>query len=426
MGWSWSRAKWSASSLTSLPVDPTTVFSSNTVITDCIQYEKGATLYNLAALYSQLGCSARLWTPEGLKEAGNYFQKAAGVLTYLRNSLAPRFRVKLEKSSDLSEGSLTAAIQLCLAQACECFYERANKDQTSKSLSKVAAQTSDLYEQALETARSNQSKTWTRFPAEWFVVMRCKRLLFQSIALLHTENSLPDPTNTAVGERVVRLRLAVEAAESARKEAKSLKLPSSAGLKILVEEYLELMLSSFMLAESANMQNYHQTEPDRRLLAPPPRPKTSLVESFDFKNEILGDDTRFIDLLEGVKAPQVWGDFNAFAQSAKETAAWGVSELKRSLLLLEGQLGKLHIRLASSGHYESAPVLSSSALMAAAGAAQQVRAETDQVLAKLVEAQAEESMLSSADVLVKLEELNKWTSKNLEEVRLKYDLCQIC
>ncbi|KAI9001824.1 BRO1-like domain-containing protein [Hyaloraphidium curvatum] len=391
------------------------MFSSNALITDCIQYEKGATLYNLAALYSQLGCSSRLWTPEGLKEAGNYFQKAAGVLTYVRNSLQPRFRIKLEKSSDLSEPSLTAAIQLCLAQACECFYERANKDQTSKSLCKVAAQTADLYEQALDTARSMQSKTWARFPAEWFVVLRCKRLLFQAISLLHTENSLPDPVNTAVGERVARLRLSVEAAEQAAKEAKALKSPWSAGLKILVQEYLELMLSSFMLAESANMQNYHQTEPDRRLLAPPPRPKASLVEAFDFKRDMLGDDTRFIDLLEGVKAPQVWGDFNGFAQSAKETAAWGVLELRKAMDLVESRLGKLDIRLAGTGHYESAPILSNSALLAAANAAQAVRQETDQVLAKLVEAQAEESMLASTDVVAKLEELQKWTSKNVDE-----------
>lgn len=350
-----------------------------------------------------------------MKEAGNYFQKAAGVLTYIRNSLQPRFRIKLERSSDLSEASLTAAIQLCLAQAIECFYERANKDQTSKSLSKVAAQTSDLYEQALEVARSNQSKTWTRFPAEWLVVMRCKRLLFQSIALLHTENSLPDPVNTAVGERVCRLRVAVEVAEQARKETKALKSPWSAGLKILVQEYLELMLSSFMLAEAANMQNYHQTEPDRRLLAPPPRPKVSLVEAFDFKRDVFGDETRFVDLLEGVKAPQVWGDFNGFAQSAKQTAVWVKGELKRALDLVESRLGKLDIRLAGSIHSETSPILSTSALMSAAAAAQQVRQETDKVLQKLAQAQYEENVLPSNEAISKLAELGKWTAGNVEE-----------
>jgi len=291
-------------------------------------------------------------------------------------------------------------------------------DQTSKSLSKVAAQTADLYEQALETARANQSKTWTRFPAEWFVVLRTKRLLFQAIALLHTENSLPDPANTAVGERVVRLRLAVEAAEAARKEARGLKSPNFVALKILVDEYLELMLSSLMLADSANMQNYHQTEPDRRLLAPPPRPKVSLVEAVDFKTEILGDDTRFVDLLEGVKGPAVWGDFAGWADKAKETAQWGVGELRRALELVEGRLGKLDIRLAGSGRYEAGPVLSSSAILAAAGAAQVVRMETDRVLEKLGEAQREEGMLSSEEVILKLEELNKWTARNLEEVGL--------
>jgi hypothetical protein len=95
------------------------------VLTRCIQYEKASVLYNIAAIYSQLGTSERLWTADGLKNASVYFQKAAGVLTFLRDMLVTRFKVKIENSSDLHESTLSAVIALMLAQAAECYYEKA-------------------------------------------------------------------------------------------------------------------------------------------------------------------------------------------------------------------------------------------------------------------------------------------------------------
>lgn len=160
--------------------------SDKKVITNCIQYEKGAVLYNLAALYSQLASNQRLWTQDGLKTAAQYFQHAAGVLVYLRDTLVPRFLVKLDKSSDLSEYSLSAMINLMLAQAQECFYEKANFgkfiiplfyvitlsnnyekliDKASSPLtSMIASQTSDFYEIAYRHAKTNNNFVRTRFP----------------------------------------------------------------------------------------------------------------------------------------------------------------------------------------------------------------------------------------------------------------------
>jgi hypothetical protein len=109
----------------------------------------------LGAVYSQLGNIQTLWTAEGVKRAAAYFQvrdvspqtvaahgekklanhkdsfffilqKAAGTLMYVRDALLPRFQIKLDKSSDMSDYTLTAAATLMLAQAQECFYEKAN------------------------------------------------------------------------------------------------------------------------------------------------------------------------------------------------------------------------------------------------------------------------------------------------------------
>jgi hypothetical protein len=44
------------------------------VVTDCIQYEKAAVMWNLGAVYSQLGAIQGLWMQDGLKIATQYFQ----------------------------------------------------------------------------------------------------------------------------------------------------------------------------------------------------------------------------------------------------------------------------------------------------------------------------------------------------------------
>ncbi|ORZ40589.1 BRO1 domain-containing protein, partial [Catenaria anguillulae PL171] len=89
-------------------------------------YEKAAVLFNLAAVYSQLAAGQQIWTADGIKLAAGYFQKAAGVFAHVRDTLAPRFRIKLDKTSDLAEGTLHALCELMLAQAHECFVEKAN------------------------------------------------------------------------------------------------------------------------------------------------------------------------------------------------------------------------------------------------------------------------------------------------------------
>ncbi|KAJ3412764.1 Rhophilin, Rho GTPase binding protein [Chytridiales sp. JEL 0842] len=103
------------------------------IITSCIQYEKAAVLYNVAAILAHLGASQRLWEKDGKRLAAAYFQKAAGVLFFIRDSLTQRIQLRLEKNSDLSETSLTAFAQIMLAQSIECFYDKANEERASSA-----------------------------------------------------------------------------------------------------------------------------------------------------------------------------------------------------------------------------------------------------------------------------------------------------
>jgi programmed cell death 6-interacting protein len=102
------------------------------VTTKCIQYEKGAVIFNVGSIYSQLAANQPFKTSEGKKKAATYFQKASSVFLYCRDSIITRFRVKMDKTNtDLSENALSALSEIMLGQAVECFYEKANEGSLS-------------------------------------------------------------------------------------------------------------------------------------------------------------------------------------------------------------------------------------------------------------------------------------------------------
>ena len=82
-------------------------------------------MYNVAATMSQLGAVQTLTNAEGLKTSSDYFQRCAGVLQHIRDALSVRISQR-SKCEDFSESCLTALINLMLAQAQECFWERSN------------------------------------------------------------------------------------------------------------------------------------------------------------------------------------------------------------------------------------------------------------------------------------------------------------
>jgi len=55
------------------------------VSTRSIQYEKACTLFNLAALYSQLGTFQNANTTDGLKKASFYFQVSIKYIFFIIN-----------------------------------------------------------------------------------------------------------------------------------------------------------------------------------------------------------------------------------------------------------------------------------------------------------------------------------------------------
>lgn len=83
-----------------------------------ISLEKASMLFNMAALYSQVGTRADRQTQAGLEDAIAAFQKSAGVLHFLKETFTHT------PSYDMSPAMLSMLFRLMLAQAQECLFEQ--------------------------------------------------------------------------------------------------------------------------------------------------------------------------------------------------------------------------------------------------------------------------------------------------------------
>ncbi|KAJ1506186.1 hypothetical protein HMI54_005274 [Coelomomyces lativittatus] len=239
--------------------------SSKKVTSNCIQYEKASVLFNLAATYAQLGAQQKMWTSEGIKLAAVYFQKAAGVLNYIRDALSQRIRVDLDKSSDLSEETLNALFELMIAQAHECFVEKANMDFSSSQLtSQLCAQTGEHYELAFCSSTHHASQLarllHPRFPKTWAQYMHTKHFLYTAVAHFHCPLST---TASHLGERIARLMIAKTISEKALKEAHELR----GTIFMLCQFYHTQILNALHLAETENTMKFQYPIMDPRMLS---------------------------------------------------------------------------------------------------------------------------------------------------------------
>uniref|UniRef100_A0A665VB32 Rhophilin, Rho GTPase binding protein 2 n=1 Tax=Echeneis naucrates TaxID=173247 RepID=A0A665VB32_ECHNA len=111
-----------------------------------LSLEKASILFNMAALYSQIGTRCDRQTTAGLEEAISSFQKAAGVLNHLKETFTHT------PSYDMSPAMLSMLIRMMLAQAQECLFEKI-------VLPGIANQFYSLMKMAQEAAKVNTGCT---------------------------------------------------------------------------------------------------------------------------------------------------------------------------------------------------------------------------------------------------------------------------
>ncbi|KAL2013934.1 hypothetical protein VTN00DRAFT_1459 [Thermoascus crustaceus] len=186
--------------------------TSRSVSQNNLRFELANVLFNLAALYSQLAYSLNRTTSDGLKQACNYFCQGAGVLAHLRTDILPDLRSS--PPEDMDDMTLQSLESLLLAQAQECFWQKAVKDGLKDaSIARLAAKVSDFYADASDFAvKSNAIST------DWIHHMTAKHHHFAAAA--QYRQSLDCLDKRKYGEEVARLRDSLTCVNEALKEAR--------------------------------------------------------------------------------------------------------------------------------------------------------------------------------------------------------------
>ncbi|KAL2352790.1 BRO1-like domain-containing protein [Cryomyces antarcticus] len=199
-----------------------------------LRFELANILYNLAAMYSQLAFSSIRSTSEGLKAASNYFCLSAGVISHLKTEVVPEMRSA--PPEDMDEMTLESLEHLLLAQAQECFWQKAVKDGLKDaSIAKLAAKVSDLYSVAGDFGIKSDT-----ISSEWIHHMTAKHHHFAAAAQYRAACNCLEKRK--YGEEVARLRDSLACVDEALKETRYINkavLSDLNGLKNKVQEDLK-------------------------------------------------------------------------------------------------------------------------------------------------------------------------------------------
>ena len=185
-------------------------------------------------MYSQLALSSNRATADGLKNAAANFCFAAGVINHIKTNVIPELRSN--PPEDIDDLTLESLECLMLAQAQECFWQKAVKDGLKDaSIAKLAAKVSDLYSDASDWALKSDS-----ISAEWIHHINAKHHHFAAAAQYRAACDCLEKRK--YGEEVARLRDSLNCVNEAMKESRYINkavLGDLNGLKIRVSDDLK-------------------------------------------------------------------------------------------------------------------------------------------------------------------------------------------
>lgn len=118
------------------------------------KFERCAVLFNLACSWVTTGCDADRDDAKGAKVAAHAFQNAAGVFTVLEQIAEKATVTKTNDAPtmDTSKECTAALVQLCLAQAQKCVFDKASRDGKSVGVLVKLARQCHLFYAAAKTA----------------------------------------------------------------------------------------------------------------------------------------------------------------------------------------------------------------------------------------------------------------------------------
>ncbi|XP_056235802.1 rhophilin-2 isoform X2 [Seriola aureovittata] len=155
-----------------------------------LSLEKASILFNMAALYSQIGTRSDRQTIVGLQEAISSFQKAAGVLNHLKETFTHT------PSYDMSPAMLSMLIRMMLAQAQECLFEKTalpgipNQFYSLMKMAQEASKVSETYDQVHQSMIQTPVKD--NVPLFWSTMSQVKTNHYRSMAHYFVASALLD------------------------------------------------------------------------------------------------------------------------------------------------------------------------------------------------------------------------------------------
>ncbi|XP_074309426.1 vacuolar-sorting protein BRO1 [Silene latifolia] len=234
-----------------------------------IHLEKAAVLFNLGAVYSQLGLGFDRGTVEGRKSAMHDFSMAAGVFAYLRDNVSVKAAGGGTATVDVSVECVGMLERLMLAQAQECCFEiTIAKGSTPGVCAKISRQVGIYYEEALAAltvAPLNQ-----HFDKTWIAHVQLKASLFYAEACYRYSLELHEKEEIA--QEIVRLKSGISALSDVKKSAKG----APAQLLDAVSKLEASLNRNLERAMKENDRVYLQRVPPASSL--PPLPAFSMVK----------------------------------------------------------------------------------------------------------------------------------------------------
>ncbi|XP_068599741.1 rhophilin-1 [Brachionichthys hirsutus] len=166
-------------------------YDSLTGVPSCqrtLAFEKGSVLFNIGALYTQMGARQDRSAAAGIDAAIDAFQRAAGAFNYLKENFSNA------PSLDMSSPSLCMLVLLMVAQVQECVLERITLGTKGRRftsrlrLAQEAARVSDAYLSVQQTMVRPLMKNYVPFP--WASMVQVKAEHFRALAHYHAAVAL--------------------------------------------------------------------------------------------------------------------------------------------------------------------------------------------------------------------------------------------
>ncbi|XP_071766635.1 rhophilin-2 isoform X1 [Centroberyx gerrardi] len=155
-----------------------------------LSLEKASILFNMAALYTQIGTRSDRQTIAGLEEAISCFQKAAGILNHLKETFTHT------PSYDMSPAMLSMLIRMMLAQSQECLFEKTalpgirNHFYSLLKMAQEAAKVSETYDHVHQSMIQTPIKD--NVPLFWSTMSQVKTNHYRSLAHYFVATALLD------------------------------------------------------------------------------------------------------------------------------------------------------------------------------------------------------------------------------------------